>query len=492
MGIPYYFYSLTQKYKDIILKKIPKNPDIYAIDFNGIIHPIAAKIIKNNGNEDDIIEELWKKINEIKINKIYVCVDGIAPVAKIIQQRKRRYLTVYKNKIDKIETNWDTNAISPGTNFMIKLNNYIKNKVRYNTSEYNIIYSGSDENGEGEHKIFDKLKFEENGKVIVINGLDADLIILSMLSGKSNIYLMRESADEYINYLSIDNLKIAIIKELKNKWNIFEDVNEIDLIESYCVMCTILGNDFIPHQLTLNLKDNGLDKLINITGIAIKNNGLLVSNNKINYECLIEIFEKIASTEDIDIIKEIQKYIIKKPSSNINSEEYAIKNKDKLAYSIYNGDINKWRYLYYKNIFNINISIDTSIINQSCYNYIKGIYWTYNYYKKINLDHEWYYPYNYPPTSKDLANYIKVNKIEELNSKGHFLDNNIQLLLILPKESINLIKDKYKIYMMDVSGGLLHMYPSTYKIQTFLKNHLWECSPVLPAINIERIKRIIK
>ena len=57
--------------------------------------------------------------------------------------------------------------------------------------------------------------------MIVINGLDADLIILSMLSGKSNIYLMRESADEYINYLSIDNLKIAIIKELKNKWNIF-------------------------------------------------------------------------------------------------------------------------------------------------------------------------------------------------------------------------------------------------------------------------------
>ena len=70
MGIPYYFYNLTQKYKDIITKKIPENPEIYAIDFNGIIHPIAAKIIKEKGNEDKIIEELWKKIDEIKYKAI--------------------------------------------------------------------------------------------------------------------------------------------------------------------------------------------------------------------------------------------------------------------------------------------------------------------------------------------------------------------------------------------------------------------------------------
>lgn len=492
MGIPYYFYNLTQKYKDIITKKIPENPEIYAIDFNGIIHPIAAKIIKEKGNEDKIIEELWKKIDEIKINKIYVCVDGIAPVAKIIQQRKRRYLTIYKNKIDDIKSSWDTNAISPGTNFMNKLNNYIKTKIRYNTSDINIIYSGSDENGEGEHKIFDKLRQEENGKVIIINGLDADLIILSMLSGKSNIYLMREKPDELTNYLCIDNLKKAIIKELKNKWTITNEYNDIEIIESYCVMCSILGNDFIPHQLTLNLKDNGLDKLINITGISIKNNGLLVSNNKINYECLAEIFERIASTEDIDIQKEVQKYIAKRPNSTINSEEYAIKNKDKLAYNIYSSEISKWRNLYYKSIFNINISIDNSIINNSCNNYIKGIYWTYYYYKKINLDHDWYYPYNYPPTSKDLANYSKVNKIEDIKSNGNFIDNNIQLLLILPKDSIDLIKESHKKYMTDISSGLLHMYPESYKIQTFLKTHLWECCPILPTIDINKMKKIIK
>ena len=43
MGIPYYFYYLTAKYNDIIIKSLPSKIDIYAIDFNGIIHPEAAK-----------------------------------------------------------------------------------------------------------------------------------------------------------------------------------------------------------------------------------------------------------------------------------------------------------------------------------------------------------------------------------------------------------------------------------------------------------------
>ena len=59
MGIPYYFYHLTKKYKNIILNNLPKNISIYAIDFNGIIHPEANK-------ENDIsklYQNLWNKIN---------------------------------------------------------------------------------------------------------------------------------------------------------------------------------------------------------------------------------------------------------------------------------------------------------------------------------------------------------------------------------------------------------------------------------------------
>jgi 5'-3' exonuclease len=481
MGIPYYFYYLTKKYSNIIVRELPKKINIYAIDFNGIIHPEAAK----ETNEEKLIINLWNKINDYndlyKPDKLIICIDGVAPFAKIIQQRKRRYLTFYKNIIDKTISTWDTNAISPGTKFMNKLDDYIN---KNNQNKY--IFSGSNEAGEGEHKIFKFLNEikNENDETIIINGLDADLIILSLISGRNNIYLMRENKEQ-ITYVNIDNLKLAIIAELEKKWCI---ENPTDLIESYCVMCSILGNDFIPHILNLNIKSGGLDKLLNITEIAIRANGALVENNKINQTTLSEIFNLIAINEDIEIIDLINKEIEKKPRDfTLKSQEYGIKNKDLVLFDMFNNS-KKWRYYYYKKLFDININSDST--SNASNNYIKGIYWTYNYYKQFDLDYTWYYPYNYPPTVKDISNYLKVNTIEPIKLSGSFLEPKIQLLLILPIHSINLIEKSMQKYMTDTSFGLKYLYPSEYKIQTLFKNHLWECCPILPMINIEKIIKI--
>jgi 5'-3' exonuclease len=72
-----------------------------------------------------------------------------------------------------------------------------------------------------------------------------------------------------------------------------------DIIETYCVMCSLMGNDFIPHLLTLNFKSNGYEKLISYTGNSIRKNGLLVSEGKINYNTLIDIFQELISKPKI-------------------------------------------------------------------------------------------------------------------------------------------------------------------------------------------------
>ena len=59
MGIPYYFYKLSQKYNNIVSNKKPENTDIYCIDFNGIIHNVAHELIYQKDIvdiEDKIIE----------------------------------------------------------------------------------------------------------------------------------------------------------------------------------------------------------------------------------------------------------------------------------------------------------------------------------------------------------------------------------------------------------------------------------------------------
>ena len=125
----------------------------------------------------------------------------------------RRHKSVLEGKL------WDTNAITTGTYFMKKINNSIREWIK-DQNNYKIIFSDSNERGEGEHKILQYIK-ENNIKTSVIYGLDADLIMLSMVSGKENIYLLRERTEynientenEYI-YLIIDELKKFLIREI--------------------------------------------------------------------------------------------------------------------------------------------------------------------------------------------------------------------------------------------------------------------------------------
>lgn len=503
MGIPYYFYVLTKKYNNILLNTIKINPDLLCFDFNGIIHPIALQELNN----EKILDKLWLKVlnysKKYNPKNIHICVDGIAPFAKIIQQRKRRYLSTYKKEIDNENIIWDTNAITPGTEFMNQLNAFMINKTRYNTDlNTNYYYSGSNINGEGEHKIFKILKNIEDDKNVLIHGLDADLIILSLISHKKNIYLMREKQEKEnldYTYVDINSLRNAIINDLVIKWDLDSTIytdsfsnDSINLIESYCVMCSLLGNDFIPHLLTLNLKNDGLDKLLNHTKYSIKLYDMLVLNNTINYKCLTEIFNRLALDENNELFKITEIYINKKinNTTTIPSDFYAIKNKDTIANEIYS-DFKKWKYIYYNNKFNTNIYIDSSIIFKACENYIKGIYWTYYYYKFNIIDHTWYYPYNFPPIIKDISNHCNGNSSPIIENIGEFISNEAQLLIVLPKSSNNLLNNSIKKYTEDINLGLYHMFPIKYKIHTYLKNHLWECYPELPKININYINKIL-
>ena len=100
------------------------------------------------------------------------------------------------DEIYKIKNEWNSSAISPGTKFMNKLSLKISNKPK-NEQKYKYIksiLSDSLDNGEGEYKIFNYItsnNLNEN-KNNVIYGLDADLIMLSLLKS-NNIYLLRKT-----------------------------------------------------------------------------------------------------------------------------------------------------------------------------------------------------------------------------------------------------------------------------------------------------------
>ena len=136
MGIPAYFSYIIKNYPNI-LKKFKDGFDVdnLFLDSNSIIYD-AMRTIEYSGKNDEyerkLINAVCKQIEiyiqQIKpTNLVYISFDGVAPVAKMNQQKNRRYKSWYINEYDKTEKiNWDSTAITPGTDFMNKLNLQIK------------------------------------------------------------------------------------------------------------------------------------------------------------------------------------------------------------------------------------------------------------------------------------------------------------------------------------------------------------------------------
>ena len=116
MGVPFYFYSIYRKYngnnsKLMLTDNEISNLDIdyLLFDYNSLIHPCAQQILSTftdnelPDNIDNLIIEHCIKytryiIDLIKPKFVYIMIDGVAPRAKINQQRERRYKSYFYKK----------------------------------------------------------------------------------------------------------------------------------------------------------------------------------------------------------------------------------------------------------------------------------------------------------------------------------------------------------------------------------------------------------
>lgn len=549
MGIPHYFRVITQTYDGIVGLTQPPTDHIF-FDFNGAIHQSAKRIIDrkraslapdriedmydcagavgegSHSNEeteahpieneimeavDDYVRGLVAFVNPTK--GAYIYMDGVAPHAKLMQQRKRRYLSMMRYKLLKTTPVWDTNAISPGTMFMIRLGAFLRKSIRDRPLRSNILtrLSLSDENGEAEHKIFTAMASIPRDENITIHGLDADLIMLSLLAHRPNITLMREPQDGAdFQFLCIDRLREGILRELASKyaWPIdpgagLFDSASCDAIESYIVWCFLLGNDFLPHMPTLHLQKNGLQKIL-----AASHNTMIVNSARcsIDWDSICAILEELSSNENevlYGLVSDSMKRRCHAKTDEERVDMYPLleQNRSELTLELYNRacvrNDSAWRPLYYKHLFHTRMH-DLGIITDASREYMTGIEWTYRYYKRLARDHEWYYPYAYAPTMSDLANHIATSRdiharlVEEWKVSHQtpvFIKDYIQLLCILPPESNHLVPPRLRGIMTDPAMGCTHMYPKRYPILTFLKTRLWECAPVLPPLDIPLLQK---
>lgn len=331
MGIPKFFRYISERWPLILQliegNHIPEFDNLY-LDMNSILHTCT------HGNSDDVTrrmseEEVFAKIfayidhlfHTIKPKQIfYMAIDGVAPRAKMNQQRARRFRTAMdaEKALEKAIANgdeipkgepFDSNAITPGTEFMAKLTKhlqyFIHDKITNDSKwrEVKIIFSGHEVPGEGEHKIMDFIRglraddsFDPNTRHCIY-GLDADLIMLGLSVHAPHFALLREEVvfgrrsstqaslenqNFYLLHLSLlrEYMQLEfeeIADELKFEYN-FERI-----LDDFILVMFVIGNDFLPNLPDLHLNKGAFPVILQTFKEALQHlDGYINDNGHIN------------------------------------------------------------------------------------------------------------------------------------------------------------------------------------------------------------------
>ena len=99
-----------------------------------------------------------------------------------------------------------------------------------------------------------------------------------------------------------------------------------------------------------------------------------------------------------------------------------------------------------------------------CFEYLKSIQWTLDYYFDTCSNWKWYYPYHFAPLLKDFYEYIK-----NIDTSDNMIEKNNQPFT--PSEQLKIV-----LPMIDDS----YYYPKTTPLYSFMKRYYWECHPIMP------------
>ena len=558
MGVPGFFLWLWKNYKqsNFVFQKeklLATNEEVeeiiselneidyFLIDTNCLIHPMCFKILAENSEINNIeilegkminkiLEYITHLVDYIKPKKgVFIAIDGVAPLAKIKQQRSRRFKSIHDKELyDKIRKKhnkpipifWNNSAITPGTLFMEKLHYRIIDWAKI--QKVKIIYSSCNTPAEGEHKLLQFIRENQKEKKdfkYVLYGLDADLIFLALSTNSNKIYLLREANQmnnndfsEALNYISIRIMKKCITETMNLQYqeNLIESINvkldDTKLINDFIFLCYLLGNDFLPHLPSLNIHKNGIEYLVKaymevFFELQESKDKYLLDINKsitINSKFFEKIIEKLAEQEEMILREnyiEGKKRMKCRSGDSYEQEIFKIENLQfKFEDPVLLGSDNpiEWRKRYYTHYFGC--ESDESIENlseQLVINYLIGIKWVTIYYFDKCPSWDWYFPFENPPLISDIKKYlnkVKINNIKFNESKP--LKPFVQLLSVLPQQSNYLLPNNLKKLMTNSNSSLSHLYPIDFELDLLNKSKYWMTIPKLPPLEINLVKYI--
>lgn len=547
MGIPSYYKRLIDRYPRLVRKGAGLHgfrSDILLMDFNCLIYQcVRSESLPPYRAES---REVWEAalIEAVKDYTVHawdvagrpktvlIAVDGVVPMAKIRQQRQRRFKSLWWAAAEReaglrgAET-WDTNAITPGTAFMEALSRGLQSLCTARGIGWSV--SGADEAGEGEQKLMDWVRRQGaaalEGKTVAVYGLDADLIVLSLLNlthhaaAVKGWYLLREltefeGARARAVAGSVETFGALDVQELL-RLLVPSGLSAAEYLLEYTCAMSFLGNDFLPHSLSVTMREGGHDKMCRaLTELHTEGERLVdVRTGRVRPSGVVSFLRRWAEEEAAGIEQTFRhKYRghggppprndrerAMLPVQNLPldwKEEMCLWRRDTAEEGNEDGERCKWGLVAdWRKIYREKWLRGASV-ERTCELYFQGLQWILDYYLGRPVSYSWYYPWFVPPLWSELLR--EANKAAAAAAAANLLPPppppsspvapQEQLAMVLPMGSWWLVRSPQ---LRALPSRAPAYWPTSFGFFSAGKRWMWECEAEVPILCVERIRALL-
>ncbi|XP_029633751.1 5'-3' exoribonuclease 2 [Octopus sinensis] len=653
MGVPAFFRWLSRKYTSIVVHCVEEKPkeiddttvpvdpskpnpndvefDNLYLDMNGIIHPCCHPENKPApANEDEMMIDIFEYIDRIfnicrPRKLLYMAIDGVAPRAKMNQQRSRRFRSskeaveseVEKSKLrDEVLSKgfhlpppkekgerFDSNCITPGTPFMFRLAECLRYYVhdRLNNSpgweNIKVILSDANVPGEGEHKIMDYIRRQraqpdhDPNTHHCLCGADADLIMLGLATHEPHFTIIREefkynqprpcelcgqlghemkecvglpkeecdkplakalgSEQEFI-FIRLCVLREHLQQQLHMDGLPFKYDFE-RAVDDWVFMCFFVGNDFLPHLPSLEIREGAIDRLVGIYKRCVyKTGGYLTEDGVVKLDRVQFVLSELGKVEDEIFKNRRQKDLEyrrrekqnKRPKfgekpkwmlggqyapAAVGSNRDAIQNPRQTAADMRKmtygskqnhsdnfsrnesersqsnkrkhedeeddepaDEVKLWESGWKDRYYKSKFDVDKDDVafrHQVANHYVRGLCWVLRYYYQGCASWKWYFPYHYAPFASDFLNVGDLSNEFEKNTEP--FKPLEQLMGVFPAASRQFLPVTWQRLMVDEDSPVIDFYPIDFKVDLNGKKYAWQGVALLPFVDEIRLKKAL-
>lgn len=276
---------------------------------------IHKKIINNDFLSDIIFNEtinytrvLICSLNKGWIKKVYLALDGTPSMAKIKEQRNRRYIAAHinnikeeivrkyklkNNNIYQIDLFVYRSMICTGTKFMEK----IQQALFHLDIGLDVEISTLNIKGEGEKKIINAMEKFSSYNSFCVMSPDSDMLILIGLLSNNEKFNGKKLYNFRIDYQRKNLYQFFDLKQLISNFQNYysERIGKevgLDKMLDLFFMLVVFGNDFLPKLEPLDITkhfDFVCDSCLKVSTSGLN----FIINDQLNYQYLLEFFKLI-------------------------------------------------------------------------------------------------------------------------------------------------------------------------------------------------------